>query len=164
MWLWTLIVLVVPPIKLNLVFLFSFMSQISIVIFLIWSTRSRVRDKVHHKDMDKVPGKNPPGTLQAHSECSQPVSLQCSWVRKWLVHSQCPRLWEHSKFSQRKYPEFSWAVHSKCSQSMSLQCSRSCDQDVPIRNTGKIVNFPKESTQNFHEWLIQNFLCSVPSQ
>ena len=96
----------------------------------------------------------------------QPVSLQCSWVRKWSVHSQCSRscdqgvpirntmgtfkifpkkvpriflsgpfrmfpvpgsgngqdicsvpghvtrvfpsgtLWEHSKFSQRKYPEF----------------------------------------------------------
>jgi len=47
--------------------------------------------QVHHKDMDKVPGKNPPGTSQVHSEFSQPVSLQCSWVRKWSVHSQCPR-------------------------------------------------------------------------
>jgi len=47
--------------------------------------------QVHHKDMDKVPGKNPPGTSQVHLECSQPVSLQCSWVRKWLVHSQCSR-------------------------------------------------------------------------
>jgi len=41
--------------------------------------------------MDKVPGKNPPGTSQVHSEFSQPVSLQCSWVRKWSVHSQCSR-------------------------------------------------------------------------
>ena len=47
--------------------------------------------QVHHKDMDKVPGKNPPGTSQVHSEFSQPVSLQCSWVRKWSVHSQCSR-------------------------------------------------------------------------
>ena len=31
------------------------------------------------------------GTSQVHSESSQPVSLQCSWVRKWLVHSQCSR-------------------------------------------------------------------------
>jgi len=31
--------------------------------------------QVHHKDMDKVPGKNPPGTSQVHSEFSQPVSL-----------------------------------------------------------------------------------------
>ena len=34
--------------------------------------------QVHCKDMDKVPGKNPPGTSQVHSEFSQPVSLQCS--------------------------------------------------------------------------------------
>ena len=47
--------------------------------------------QVHHKDMDKVPGKNPPGTSQVHSEFSQPVSLQCPWVRKWLVHSQYSR-------------------------------------------------------------------------
>ena len=47
--------------------------------------------QVHHKDIDKVPGKNPPGISQVHSECSQPVSLQCSWVRKWSVHSQCSR-------------------------------------------------------------------------
>jgi len=47
--------------------------------------------QVHHKDMDKVPGKNPPGTLQVHSEFSQPVSLQFPWARKWSVHSQCPR-------------------------------------------------------------------------
>jgi len=47
--------------------------------------------QVHHKDMDKVPGKNPPGTSQVHSEYSQPVSLQCSWVRKWSVNSQCSR-------------------------------------------------------------------------
>ena len=54
---------------------------------MAWASTSQV----HHKDMDKVPDKNPPGTSQVHSECSQPVSLQCSWVRKWLVHSRCSR-------------------------------------------------------------------------
>jgi len=32
--------------------------------------------QVHHKDMDKVPGKNPPGTSQVHSECSQSLGQE----------------------------------------------------------------------------------------
>ena len=31
--------------------------------------------QIHHKEMDKVPTKNPPGTLQIHSEFSKPISL-----------------------------------------------------------------------------------------
>ena len=45
----------------------------------------------HCKEMDKVLGKYPPGTLQVHSQFSQPVSLQCPQLRKCSVHSQCPR-------------------------------------------------------------------------
>jgi len=47
MWLQTLNVLVAPPAKSILVFLLSFMSRISIVIWLIWSTRSRVCDNTY---------------------------------------------------------------------------------------------------------------------
>ena len=47
--------------------------------------------QVHRKEMDKVPTKNPSGTLQSHSEFPKPISLQCSQHRKWPVHSQCSR-------------------------------------------------------------------------
>ena len=45
--------------------------------------------QVHCKEMDKVPTKNPSGTLQTHSEFPKPISLQCSQHRKCPVHSQC---------------------------------------------------------------------------
>ncbi len=47
--------------------------------------------QIHHKEMDKVPTTNQPGTLQTHSEFSKPISLQCTQYGKCLVHSQCPR-------------------------------------------------------------------------
>ena len=47
--------------------------------------------QVHHKEMDKVPTKNPSSTLQTHSEFPKPISLQCSQHRKCPVHSQCSR-------------------------------------------------------------------------
>ena len=129
------------------------------------------KSQVHHKDMDKVPGKNPPGTFQAHSEFSQPVSLQCSWVRKWLVHSQCSRSCDQGvpirnimgtfKVFPKKVPRIflsgSFRISFAISPAVGLQCSwvrkwsvhlqfpRSCDQSVPI---SAITVFPVSKTQN----------------
>jgi len=128
--------------------------------------------QVHHKDMDKVPGKNPPGTSQDHSECSQPVSLQCYWVRKWLVHLQCPRSCDQGvpirnimgtfKIFPKKIPRIFLSGSFRMFPvpgsgngqhicSVPGHVTRMFQSGTPWENS----QFPKES--------IQNFLCSVPS-
>jgi hypothetical protein len=63
--------------------------------------------QVHCKEMDDVPGKNQPSTLQTHSQFSKPISLQCSGTENaQYIHSvpvmfPLGKPWVHSEFSQR---------------------------------------------------------------
>ena len=64
--------------------------------------------QVHCKEMDNVPGKNPPSTLQTHSEFSKLISLQNSGTENGQYIHSVPVMfpldnpWVRSEFSQRK--------------------------------------------------------------
>jgi len=139
---------------------------------------------VHHKSITRTWTKYQAKTHLVHCKFIQniPSQFPCSFPGSGngqYIHNvpgdvtrmfPSGKLWEHSKFSQRKYPEFSWAVHSECSQSLGQKMARTfavfqimwpgCFHQ---EHHGNIQSFSKESIQNFPEWLIQNFLCDVPS-
>ena len=79
---------VFPPSLLSsilVVFLFDLAFLIRFPMFSHWGQDLMSRPgtlQIHCKEMDKEPAIYPPGTLQVHSEFSQPVFLQFPWHRK----------------------------------------------------------------------------------
>ena len=115
---------------------------------------------IHHKSITRTWVKYQAKTHLVHPKSIQNIPRQfpCSVPGSgngWYIHSVPDHVtrvfpsgtsWEHSKFSYRKYPEFSWVAHSE----FPLQFPQQWDCSVPGSGNGQyICSFPGHVTREF---------------